>query len=97
MGEVLAADVDQLGIRREIIIAVGKPEPRLGDGRNIAIGVLVVLSDIDADRAANADPVGLGGDGGIVLLRGNALDLVKPRLERYQPLASIAALSRKAL
>ena len=60
MLEILAARLGDLGIGRQIIIAVGHADAALREVSDVAVGLLVVLVDEGGERRADAHAVGAG-------------------------------------
>ncbi len=88
VGEVLFISclrLCQLGIGREIIVAVRHAEPALEQVHRIGVGILVILPDKAAEGHADTIAVGLGCKRGIARPRLQLPDLVEPRFDRREP------------
>ena len=84
--EILRAVLRDLGVRLQIIIAVGHADAALSDVQDVLVVLLVIEIDEGRERTADAEAVGAGHQGGIAGLARQRANLVQPRLERRQAL-----------
>ena len=86
MRDIGGADRRHLLALVEIIVAVGQAQATLHHREDVGFGILVVLADIEAERAAHAGARRLAGQGGIGLQILDRADLGQPGLDRGKAL-----------
>ena len=96
IGLIGGADRRQLGVVLQIIVTVGQAQAALPDVRDIGVGRLVVLTDIDAERRTDALTLELGHLDGQRVAAVGRLDGVQPRLDRGRPLRVDGSLVHEA-
>ena len=82
----LRAVLRDLGVRLQIIIAVGHADAALSDVQDVLVVLLVIEIDEGRERTADAQAVGAGDQGRIAGLARQRANIVQPGLERREAL-----------